>query len=132
LVEKRHRWADTVLADGSRDVEKRFTKEELATVLTVYWATSSFGTAARYYYECKFNPWRPSHGRFPVVEAPTGAAVFTNDIFLMPRKWAAAYYNLQRYRVFTDGGHFAPVEVPDTMVAELREFFRDFRYACSR
>jgi hypothetical protein len=29
--------------------------------------------------------------------------------------------------VFTDGGHFAPVEVPDTMVTELREFFRDFR-----
>jgi len=127
LAEKRRAWGHTQQPDGTIDVESRFTKEELATTLMLYWETNSMATAGRFYYECIHNPWRPSHDRFPVVEAPTGAAIFVNDTLLMPRKWAEGYYNLKRYEVFEDGGHFAPSEVPETMIGELREYFRDFR-----
>jgi pimeloyl-ACP methyl ester carboxylesterase len=127
LLDKRRRWADTTQPDGTRDVESRFSKEDLATQLTLYWVTQCFSTAARYYYETPHNPWKPSHGRFPVVEAPTGVAVFTPDVFLLPRKWTEAYYNLKRYNVYTRGGHFAPAEEPERMVTELTEFFRDYR-----
>jgi pimeloyl-ACP methyl ester carboxylesterase len=127
LVEKRRYWADTEQPDGTLDVESRFTKEDLATALMIYWETQCLGTAGRFYYECIHNPWKPSHDRFPVVEAPTGAAVFTNDTLLMPKKWADGYYNLKRYNVFEEGGHFAPAEVPGTMTTELREYFRGYR-----
>jgi pimeloyl-ACP methyl ester carboxylesterase len=127
LLDKRRRWADTLQPDGTRDIESRFSKEDLATLLTLYWASGSFSTAARYYYETLHNPWRPSHGRFPVVEAATGVAVFTKDVFLMPRKWTEGYYNLKRYNVFSQGGHWAPAEEPETLATDLTEFFRDYR-----
>ena len=73
-VEKRRAWSDC-----GGDVESRFTRDELLTTMTLYWATQSYGTSARYYYEAIHNPWKPSHDRQPVVEAPTAAAVFTKE-----------------------------------------------------
>ena len=32
-----------------------------------------------------------------------------------------------RWSEFDRGGHFAPMETPDIMIAELRAFFRDLR-----
>ena len=92
ILEKRLTWSDC-----NGDVEKRFTKDELLTTMTIYWVTQSFGTSARYYYEALHNPWQPSHERTPVVEAPTGVSVFLEEVLLMPRRWAESYYNLKRW-----------------------------------
>src|SRR5262245_7673686 len=67
ILEKRRTWSDC-----GGDVEKRFSKDDLLTTMMIYWVTQSYGTSARYYYECVHNPWNPSHNRTPVVEAPTG------------------------------------------------------------
>jgi pimeloyl-ACP methyl ester carboxylesterase len=121
LVEKRRGWSD---CDG--DVEKRFTKDELLTSCTLYWVTQSFGTSARYYYECTHNPWRPSHDRKPVVESPTGVGLF-KDVMMQPRRWAEQYYNLQHVTTMPRGGHFAPMEEPELLVEDVRTFFRGLR-----
>ena len=121
LVEKRRSWSD---CDG--DVEKRFTKDELLTACTLYWVTQSFGSSARYYYECTHNRWRPSHDRTPVVEAPTGVGVF-KDVMMYPRSWAERYYNLKQFTTMPRGGHFAPMEEPELLVADIRRFFRGLR-----
>jgi pimeloyl-ACP methyl ester carboxylesterase len=122
IVEKRRTWSD---CDGN--VEKRFSKDELLTAVTLYWVTQTFGTSARYYYEAAHNLWQPSHSRTPVVEAPTGIAVFLKDVVLLPRRWAERYYNLQRWTVMPSGGHFASMEEPQRLVEELRAFFRPLR-----
>jgi len=122
LLEKRRAWSDC-----GGDVESRFTRDELLTTMTLYWATQSYGTSARYYYEAIHNPWRPAHDRHPVVEAPTTAAVFRNEIIMMPRRWAESYYNLKRWTVFDSGGHFAPMEEPVKLVEDIRAFFRPLR-----
>jgi pimeloyl-ACP methyl ester carboxylesterase len=122
ILEKRRTWSHS-----GGDVEKVFSKDELLTTMTLYWATQSGGSSARYYYECLHNPWRPSHGRTPVVEAPTGVAVFDNEIVHLPKKWAQGYFNLKRWERVGAGGHFAPMEQPQTLVGELRSFFRDYR-----
>ena len=122
ILDKRRTWSDC-----NGDVEKRFTKDELLTTMTLYWATQSFGTSARYYYECLHNPWKPSHNRSPVVEAPTGISVFTKDVILMPRRWAEGYFNLKRWTVMPSGGHFAPMEEPQLLVEDVRSFFRPLR-----
>ncbi len=122
ILEKRRTWSD---CDG--DVEKRFSKDDLCTTMTLYWITQSFGTSARYYYEATHNPWQPAHERTPIVEAPTGVAVFLKEVILMPHKWAEGYYNLKRWTTMPSGGHFAPMEEPELLVNDVREFFRPLR-----
>lgn len=119
LVEKRRTWSHC-----NGDVETRFSKDELCTMLTLYWATQSYGTSARYYYECTHNPWKPSHDRSPVVESPTGLGLFDHEIANMPRRWRERYYNLKHTTRFEKGGHFAPMEEPEALVADIRAFFR--------
>lgn len=122
LVEKRRTWSDC-----GGNVERRFSKDELCTTMTLYWATQSYGTSARYYYECTHNPWQPAHDRSPVVESPTGLAIFDEEVVIMPRKWAESYYNLKRWTRMPKGGHFAPMEEPELLVEDIRAFFRDLR-----
>ena len=41
------------------------------------------------------------------------------------RAWVGEIYpNVQYWREYDKGGHFAAFEVPDTFVADLRDFFR--------
>ncbi len=122
ILEKRRSWSDS-----KGDVETRFSKDDLLTTMSIYWFTQSFGTSARYYYECLHNPWKPSHSRTPVVESPTGVAVFKEEVVLMPRKWADDYYNLQHWTEMNSGGHFAPMEEPEALVRDIRKFFETFR-----
>ncbi|MEA3215167.1 MAG: hypothetical protein QOJ19_1323 [Acidimicrobiia bacterium] len=122
LIERRRAWSD---CDGN--VEKRFSKEFLAATLTIYWITESIGTSMRYYWERANAHWRPSHDRKPTVQAPTGIAVFPEELILMPRKIAERACNLVHWTVQPEGGHFAPSEVPDLLVADVRTFFRGLR-----
>lgn len=122
ILEKRRSWSDS-----KGDVETRFSKDDLLTTMSIYWFTQSFGTSARYYYECLHNPWKPSHSRTPVVESPTGVAVFKEEVVLMPRKWVDDYYNLQHWTEMNSGGHFAPMEEPEALVRDIRKFFETFR-----
>jgi len=122
LLEKRRRWSDC-----GGDVETRFSKDDLLTNFTLYWATESFGTSARFYAEARRNPWSPAHDRRPVVEAPTAILLFDKDIVKLPRKWAEGYYNLQRWNVPKTGGHFVPMEEPEVLIDDLRAFFRPYR-----
>lgn len=122
LIEKRRTWSDC-----GGDVEKRFSKDDLLTTVMIYWATQTFGTSARFYYESAHNPWRPSHDRMPVVEAPVGVTAFAGELVVPPRKWAERYYNLKRWAPFPHGGHFAAAEEPDAIVNEVRSFYRELR-----
>jgi pimeloyl-ACP methyl ester carboxylesterase len=122
LLEKRRRWSDC-----GGDVERRFSKDDLLTSMTLYWVSQSFGTAARFYAEARRNPWRPSHDRKPVVQAPTAVLLFEKDIVKLPHRWAEEYYNLKRWNVAPVGGHFVPMEEPEILVDDLRAFYRDLR-----
>ncbi|MFN0092546.1 MAG: epoxide hydrolase family protein [Acidimicrobiales bacterium] len=122
IIERRRAWGDT-----GGDVESRFSKEFLATTLTIYWVTESIGTSMRYYWERANAHWQPSHDRKPTVEAPTGIPVFPGELILMPRSIAEKASNLVHWTIQPEGGHFAPAEVPDLVVADVRQFFRKLR-----
>ena len=122
IIEKRRTWADTHGA-----IESVWDKDHLCATTTLYWATQTGGTSARFYKEVLMDPWRPSHSRFPVVEAPTALGVFPADVLLMPKRWSERYYNLQQYRVHDRGGHFASYECPALFVNDVQDFFRGFR-----
>jgi pimeloyl-ACP methyl ester carboxylesterase len=119
ILEKRRAWSDC-----NGDVESRFSKDDLLTTICIYWFTQTYGTSARYYYECVHNPWTPSHSSLPVVKTPTGIGVFSKEVMIFPRKWAETYYNLSHWTEMDSGGHFAPMEEPDALVMDIRKFFQ--------
>ena len=122
LVERRRNWSDC-----GGDVERRFSKDDLLTTTMIYWVSESYVSSARFYYEAKNNLWSPSHDRTPVVEAPTGIAIFPGELAIMPERWIRSYYDVRRLSHMPAGGHFAPMEEPEALVEDVRAFFRPLR-----
>jgi pimeloyl-ACP methyl ester carboxylesterase len=122
MVERRRNWSD---CDG--DVERRFSKDQLLTSVSLYWLTGTFHTSVRFYAESFRKPWPLVHGRQPPIEAPTAVAVFPRELVRVPRRFMERQANVARWTVMPRGGHFAPAEEPELMVEDLRAFFREFR-----
>jgi hypothetical protein len=127
ITEKRYFWGLAERGVGTEAFERVWPKEDLVTTAAVYFLTNTGGTSSRYYWECRGNPWSPSHDRFPVVGVPTAVSIYPGEIYKPPITWTEKYFNLQQYRVHNDGGHFAPLEVPDLYVDDVVTFFRQFR-----
>jgi epoxide hydrolase len=54
---------------------------------------------------------------------PTGVAVFPYEIVPLIRPLAEQSNNIVHWSEFDRGGHFAAMEEPDLLVADVREFF---------
>lgn len=117
IVEKFRRWSD---CDG--DVERRFSKDDLLTNLTIYWATETIGSSVRLYYESVRNP-----GRWARVEVPTAILMSTKDMFPTPREWAERTYHVTRWTEASRGGHFLEWEEPELVSEDVKSFFRPLR-----
>ena len=115
-VEKFRAWSDC-----GGDVEARFTKDELLTNITIYWATETINSSMRLYAE-QDTPLYPA----PRIEVPAAIAHFTTEL-LPPRSWIEQAMNLQRWTEMPRGGHFAALEEPELMAEDLRAFYRPLR-----
>lgn len=56
---------------------------------------------------------------------PTAAIVFAHDVGI--RRFADAENTITRWTDVERGGHFAALEEPDVLVADIRAFFRTLR-----
>jgi pimeloyl-ACP methyl ester carboxylesterase len=52
-------------------------------------------------------------------------AVFARDLAI--RRYAERGHNIVHWSQFDTGGHFAALEAPELLVADVREFFRALR-----
>jgi len=120
IVEKYRTWSDC-----GGDVEKQFTKDDLLTTITIYWATETISSSTRMYKENQRYEWTMAKGE--QIEVPTGVAAFPEEISRPPREWAERSYNLQRWTQMPRGGHFAALEEPELLAEDIRAFFRPFR-----
>lgn len=116
-------WRRQLWSDG--DALEVFGPEDLCTLASLYWFNTSFASSVRLYAEQFGKPPRLAHDRMPRIESPTGFGVFAKELMFLPRSIAETHTNLRRWTVFDQGGHFAPAERPDAVVAELRAFFAD-------
>ncbi len=123
IIEKWWRWSD-IDGPGGRDLARRYTLDELCTLLTIYWATATIGPSMRMYYE-SFGAGS-AFNQPPRIAVPTGVAVF-NEKNRPPRELAEPYYNITRWTEVDDGGHFPALENPNKLVEEVRAFFRPLR-----
>jgi len=120
IVEKFRTWSDC-----GGDVERRFSKDELLTNITLYWVTEAINSSFWPYYARYHAPWPIADGQR--VEVPTAYAAFPKEIVRPPRSWAERVYNIRRWTVMPAGGHFAALEEPQALVDDLRAFFRNLR-----
>ncbi len=123
IVEKFHGWTD--MPQGAEgDLDDYFSKDELLTNISIYWFTQTITSSARIYYE---NRNAPPIKPMAYIDVPTGAAIFPAEIFITPRAWAEAAYDLRHWTVMPAGGHFAALEQPELYVNDLRTFFNLLR-----
>ena len=120
IIEKFRTWSD---CDG--DVERRFPRDTLLTNVMLYWVTGAIGSSFWPYYARQHGPWPITEKR--PVKVPTAYASFPCEILHPPRAWAERVYNIQRWTVMEAGGHFAALEEPEALAADVRAFFRPLR-----
>jgi pimeloyl-ACP methyl ester carboxylesterase len=114
-VEKFQDWTDP----AAKLPEDAVDRDRILTDVSIYWFTATAGSAAHTYYE-RFNDpamWAPKERS----SIPTAVAVFTTDVSVRP--FADKAHNVVRWSEFDRGGHFAALEAPDLLTADVREFF---------
>ncbi|WP_410014232.1 epoxide hydrolase family protein [Sodalis sp. C49] len=123
ILEKFGKWSDLpTTADGGPDIWSTYSEEELLTNIMLYIATPAAVTAMWIYHGKRLE----GADRFPAgtrVQAPMGVAAFPDPVFLpTPRSFAEKTYNIVHWTDMERGGHFAALEQPDLMLADLRAF----------
>ncbi|MEV0232375.1 epoxide hydrolase family protein [Nonomuraea sp. NPDC050786] len=119
IVDKYRDWSDC-----HGDVESRFDRDTLLTILTLYWATGSIGTSFRQYYDWEHNTPRPP------ITVPTAITLSHEPSMAgIPRSIAErSCTDLRHWSEPGRGGHFLALEEPDLMHGELTTFFRPLRH----
>ncbi|MEU8794812.1 epoxide hydrolase [Streptomyces sp. NPDC048643] len=120
IAEKFRQWTDS----GDRP-EDAVDRDLLLTDVMLYWLTGTAGSSARIYYErAHADYW----GKPPEPSAaPTALAVFPEENFVPLRHVAERTDRIVRWTEFDRGGHFAAMEEPDLLVADVRAFFGELR-----
>lgn len=117
IVEKFREWTDPAaeLPGDAVDID------QLLTNVSVYWFTRTAGTAAQLYRESA-----SSWAELPQVsDVPAGVALFTTrDVAI--RQVDEQTNNIVHWSDYDRGGHFAAMEAPDLLVADVRTFFSRF------
>jgi epoxide hydrolase len=125
MVEKFREWSDSAKAP-----EDALDRDQMLTNIMLYWLTGTAGSAAHLYVEMAdilpvfATPPSPP----PPLPVPLGVAVFAHDVVLPIRRFAdQGFPNIIQWNEFDKGGHFAAMEQPDLLVADLRNFARALR-----
>lgn len=120
IVEKFRSWSD---CDG--EVERRFTKDVLLTNVMLYWVTGAVNSSFWPYYAYRHRPWSPTPAER--IKVPTGFAEFPRELLCPPRSWVERVCDVRRWTAMKAGGHFAALEEPEALAADIRAFFREVR-----
>ena len=98
------------------------TPEQVLEQVTLYWLTNTAAGSVRYHYEEARA--QTNDQREPVVSTGRlGVAVFKDDFQTIRSLAERDNANIQHWSEFDHGGHYAVLENPDAIVADLRAFF---------
>lgn len=102
---------------GSR--AERFDKDRYLANVSLYWFTATGGSAAEIYRE---DSLAGTGYREERNATPTGVAVFPED-FRSVRSFAERSNAIVHWTEMPRGGHFAALDAPDLLMADVRSFF---------
>ncbi|KAK0910435.1 hypothetical protein LTR91_017110 [Friedmanniomyces endolithicus] len=92
--------------------------EKILGSVTLYWLTETFPRCI-YPYRGMFAGPRPP---LVYVGKPSGYSLFPKELVPVPRSWAAATANIVSYAQHQKGGHFAALEQPVELLADVEEW----------
>ena len=124
IIEKYRGWSD---CDGN--IENSYSKDQLLTILSIYWFTQTINSSMRIYHEFTgFGRAVRLNGESgtpaPIVPVPVAHARYPREVVKPPRSWVEKQYpNIVRWTEMEKGGHFAALEVPESLVNDTRGFF---------
>ncbi|MGW4090897.1 epoxide hydrolase family protein [Nocardia sp. NPDC004750] len=101
--------------------DKILDRDRLLTNVMIYWLTGTAGSSAYVGY-AQDAPWGEPKRNSGV---PTAVLVFAHDVGI--RRYAEEANTITRWNDVDRGGHFAAMEEPALLTADIREFFRDLR-----
>ncbi|XP_014085387.2 juvenile hormone epoxide hydrolase 2 [Bactrocera oleae] len=124
ILEKFSTWTNPAyrkLEDGG--LTKRFTLDELLDNVMIYYTTNSITTSQRLYSE-GFNFAQMGLNLDAThITVPTGCARFIHDLFhLTDFELSLKFKNILHSSYYKEGGHFAAMEVPQTLYSDFVEF----------
>lgn len=94
--------------------------------ITLYWVTEAIGSSFWPYYARHRGDWPVPDGA--LIDVPFGYAAFPHEIRRPPRSVASrTYTDIRRWTEMPKGGHFAAMEQPEALAAEIHAFFRGLR-----
>src|ERR1700761_1108768 len=108
IVEKLRAWSDC-----GGDVERRFSKDEILTDVSLYWFGNTLEASLRLYKENRLNPL--VFGAGERVIPPVGVAHFPRELPMPPRSWFERVFDVRRFTSMPKGGHFAALEQPQLL-----------------
>ncbi|MEO8910245.1 MAG: epoxide hydrolase family protein, partial [Gemmatimonadaceae bacterium] len=115
LIDKYRAWSD---CDGV--VERRFSRDELLTHVSLYWFTETIASSCRMYLESRRAPL--AFGPDERIVVPCGVLHLAKEEPMPPRTWAERAYSIVRWTEKPAGGHFAAWEEPELFATDVREF----------
>lgn len=122
IVEKFRTWSD---CDG--EIERAIGRDHMLANISLYWFTGAIGSSFWPYYARMHGPWPIPDGN--TVDLPTGYCQSPHEILRPPRSLAARVFtDIRRWTELAKGGHFAAMEQPEVLAAEVQGFFRDLGY----
>ncbi|WP_433267174.1 hypothetical protein ACQPWR_05490 [Micromonospora vinacea] len=118
LVDKYRDWSD-----NHGDLANSIDTDTLLTVITLYWVTGTIGSSFRQYADFGHNTPRPD------ITVPAAFTVSTEPSMAnFPREIAErACTDIRHWSEPGRGGHFMPLEEPDLLASEMRQFFTSLR-----
>jgi pimeloyl-ACP methyl ester carboxylesterase len=122
ILEKWRVWSDS---DG--DLDARFSRESLLTMLTLYWVTETITPSMRDYFDNRWHGAEIQPG--DRVQIPVGFANFDHNYVSAgspPREWVERLYDVRRWTSMPSGGHFAAAEEPELLARDIAAFFTKF------
>jgi epoxide hydrolase len=114
IAEKMKGWSDA-----------GFTEDQVLTNVMIYLVTDTAGTGVWFYRGAGDEPSQ-LHGK---LMTPTGFAAFPKEMPYLapPRSVIERGFNLVHYTKMPHGGHFACLEQPELLTADVRQFFNQLR-----
>ena len=120
IVEKVEDWTH----DSSRLSDRHYRDRHLANVL-LYWLTRTATSAAANIYAAYQELFAEPQTAFADSGVPTAVIAYAEDPSI--RRYAEQSNTIVRWTDVDDGGHFAALEQPDSIVSDLRAFVRDLQ-----
>ncbi|CTQ86907.1 Microsomal epoxide hydrolase [Caenorhabditis elegans] len=125
IIEKFSTWTNTenrALPDGG--LNKRFTNDELLTIVMIYWTNGNIVSSQRFYREMFLDRRCEALGK-RYVSTPTAHASGLNELYdRTPIEVSRHSYNITHYTEI-DMGHFAAFEAPKPLAQSVFKFVKD-------